>query len=1150
VAVGGGGVNDQVYISEFETEVKRFDPVTKTLSTFATAPLEAPRGVAVDSSSGPSSGDVYVADVGSNVVDKFDATGKLVGQLSQTPEGPFAHTVRSVAVDPANGDVYLAEAESNGVVYEFGPTGVFLGELKGSQTAAGSMEPNGVAVDTSGDVYVTDKEHLSVKHHYVDVFGPGVVVPGVITGAASEVKPTSVKLEGTVNPAEQPVSECRFEYGTSEAYGQTALCEPPAADILPADNNDHPVTAKLSGLESGMTYHYRLEAANGNGVARYGKDATVTTLPRPAISGEVASNVTLGSADLEARIDPNGTEPATYETTYSFEYGTSTSYGTILPVPDGKIAAGMSPVLEVQHIEKLAENRTYHWRVVASNGNGTTYGVDHTFVYDTSGAGLPDNRAYEMVTPPQKNSALIGDAPVLGLPPAVSEDGSRVMAPSIQCFAGAQSCTAKQVVVGTPYQFSRTAAGWRARALAPPASVLSSSSTENYGENGAVLFAGPTPPHEEDDFYARLPEAGSLFDVGPVTPPEAGARGPGSIDPSPYGTGDLSHLVWYVVNGSTWPSLDKTRGVDSAYEYVGRGNAQPVLVGVDNSGNLISVCETEIGGSLFESGAAALSADGRTVYFTAVGTDQPTCGGTASPPVSEVFARIDNGEPGAHTVPISEPSAFSAAAPYFGCEAEPCVKDVNVAANFRDGWFVDASADGSKAVFTSTQQLTDGASEDPSHADSALSNGCETTGGAGGCNLYEHDSAAPAGHQLIDLSAGDSSGGGPRVQGVVAISPDGSHVYFVAHGVLTRAANGQGQTARDGAENLYLSQNGQTTFIATLPSSDAEQWRFGAKSANVTPEGRFLVFMSHGRLTPDATSRSGALQVFRYDSETGELTRISIGKDGFNDNGNRSSPTPCKGAGFGCSEDAGIVHGYTTHLLGVPRRDPTMSNDGSYVFFQSPVALTAHALDDVQIATEESGDPVYAQNVYEWHAGHVSLISDGRDVSVDNAPPGVCPQGNHPSSVCLLGSDATGSNVFFTTADQLVPEDTDTELDFYDARICTGASPCLKPVPAPSPPCLGEACHGIPAGTPSLLTPGTVSFNGAGNITPAPPAKQKSLTKAQKLARALASCRKRYKHSRKRRTTCEKQAHRAYGATARRATRAAKIATNDRRAGR
>jgi hypothetical protein len=97
---------------------------------------------------------------------------------------------------------------------------------------------------------------------------------------------------------------------------------------------------------------------------------------------------------------------------------------------------------------------------------------------------------------------------------------------------------------------------------------------------------------------------------------------------------------------------------------------------------------------------------------------------------------------------------------------------------------------------------------------------------------------------------------------------------------------------------------------------------------------------------------------------------------------------------------------------------------------------------------------------------------------------------------------------------------------------------------------LGEACHGIPAGTPSLLTPGTVSFNGAGNITPAPPAKQKSLTKAQKLARALASCRKRYKHSRKRRTTCEKQAHRAYGATARRATRAAKIATNDRRAGR
>jgi hypothetical protein len=925
------------------------------------------------------------------------------------------------------------------------------------------------------------------------------------------VTTTTAVLKGVLNP-HKPGNPGTYEF----LYNQGGACE--GGSVTPrahaAGATPEPVSAEITGLLPNATYTVCLRAGNEAEETTLGPPVTFTTLAvAPALAGEAATNLTTTSAVLNATVDPESLPVLTC----TFEYGTSTSYEHSEPCthPNAtELGSGRTPIAVTHQLEGLHENTVYHWRILATNTAGTTTSPDHTFVYDTSGEGLPDNRAYEMVTPPQKNGALIGDAP-LGISPAVSEDGSRVLAPSIQCFADAQSCTAKQLLVATLYQFSRTSGGWQAHALAPPANVLSSSSTENYGENGAVLFAGPTPPHEEDDFYARLPGAGSLFDVGPLTPPEAGARGPKvAATGLVYGTADMSHVLWSnsrLASGPDWPSIDKSSGTYTTYEYVGRGNAQPLLVGVNNEGNLISLCETEPGAITEEGGATALSADGRTVYFTAVGTDSPQCAGTASPPVSEVFARVGNGEAGAHTVAISEPSAFATAAPYFGCEAEPCIKDVNVAANFRDGWFVDASADGSKAFFASTQQLTDGASEDPGHADSALANGCETTTGAGGCNLYEHDSAAPAGDQLIDLSAGDSSGGGPRVQGVVAISPDGSHVYFVAHGVLTTAANIQGQTARDGAENLYVSQGGHTTFIATLPSSDAPQWEYSDKSANVTPEGRFLVFLSHGDLTPDDTSRSGALQVFRYDAATGELTRSSIGNDGYNDNGNRSSPTPCKGAGFGCSEDAGIVHGYGSHLLGVPRRDPTMSNDGARVFFQSPVGLTPHALDDVQIATEETGDPVYAQNVYEWEergmgsctrvTGCVSLISDGRDVSIDNALPNSCPPGHeHPSSVCLLGSDATGSNVFFTTADQLVPADTDTEFDIYDARICEpeNGNPCIQPSPAPSPPCLGEACHGIPAAVLGAQSGGSLTFNGAGNITPVAPAVKKKTVKCKR----------------------------------------------------
>jgi len=83
---------------------------------------------------------------------------------------------------------------------------------------------------------------------------------------------------------------------------------------------------------------------------------------------------------------------------------------------------------------------------------------------------------------------------------------------------------------------------------------------------------------------------------------------------------------------------------------------------------------------------------------------------------------------------------------------------------------------------------------------------------------------------------------------------------------------------------------GRVAFIASLPSSDSRLWSLNAGvPANVTPEGRFLVFPSHGRLTADDTSVSGAQQVFRYDADSGALVRISVGNNGFNDNGNRSA---------------------------------------------------------------------------------------------------------------------------------------------------------------------------------------------------------------------------------------------------------------------
>ena len=104
-------------------------------------------------------------------------------------------------------------------------------------------------------------------------------------------------------------------------------------------------------------------------------------------------------------------------------------------------------------------------------------------------------------------------------------------------------------------------------------------------------------------------------------------------------------------------------------------------------------------------------------------------------------------------------------------------------------------------------------------------------------------------------------------------------------------------------------------------------------------------------------------------------------------------------------------------------------------------------------------------------AGCVYLISDGGDTAFHA----------NSSAVKLLGTDRTGDDVFFTTADRLVPSDDDTQVDVYDARVCEPANgnPCITEPPPPLPPCDGENCHGITPERSPLLTGGSETLNGA-----------------------------------------------------------------------
>jgi hypothetical protein len=959
--------------------------------------------------------------------------------------------------------------------------------------------------------------------------------PSITEAPAAEVTTTTATLSGEVNPGGLPLSRCEFEYGTStEYYEHSAPCEPDAGAI---GSGTAPVKvhADLKGLLGGRTYRFRLLVttevfATKEAVTIAGAGMSFPTSAVPVVAGGEALDVTAGGAELRATVNPEGLQVSHC----AFEYGTSASYGLLVRCAQKKsaIGAGTEPVPVSAQLSELIPNTTYFWRLSVRDSNGEGYEPGHTFVYPTTGAELPDRRAYELVTPPQKDGALVGDV-FFGNKPAVSEgpEGlhkgpSRVIALSIQCFGSAESCTANRPNNGEPFEFTRTPAGWVTTALAPPATQFSENTPFSFSaDEGTALFSMPSGPTTGDEWYARS-SGGSFLEIGPATPPGVTTIEPFKIRQN-QSTADLSHLIWEQSNsaGAPWP-FDKTTGEQSLYEYAGTHNPEPFLVGVTGvkgSTELIGTCGAGFGDAFGNGGdtLGALSADGRTVYFTA----EPCSGGTGTNagkglPVRELYARVDGElpEPGAaHTVAISEPQALAPGV-RAECVSTQCTANTSVANErtaWREGVFQGASEDGSKVFFTSEQQLTDQATQ-------------------GENNLYESEctkECEQAGEQrrLIDVSAGSPT---PEVQGVVAISADGSHVYFVARGVLSAAPNRQGQSARPGAYNLYVYAEGHTAFIASLPGSDSRNWSAEGPLANVTPDGHFLVFESHARLTPDDTGGEAETQIFRYDAASEELVRISIGENGFDDNGN---------AGTG---DPSIVG------AGDTRSDPTMSNDGSYVFFQSPRGLTPHALDDVVIRLIVSEPHLgsgykevrteYAQNVYEYHEGHVYLISDGRDASNASTP---CKGGEvgesqtetFDSSVCLLGADATGHNVFFMTADQLVPADTDTQVDIYDARICEPAAgnPCIVEPPPPLPPCLGEACHGIPPERSPLLTGGSATLNGKGNLVPAltPAVVKKKVAKCKKVV---------VKNKGKKKTECIKP---------KKAKKSAKRASKDRRAG-
>ena len=212
-----------------------------------------------------------------------------------------------------------------------------------------------VAIPNDGPVYGADKQ-----------FTPDWK-PTASTEPASEVEAISATLNGKVNPRSFSTTY-QFEYGTTAAYGAKVPASPKFAG---SGTVEVKVSEAISGLEPATTYHYRVVATNAEGAA-VSNDATFTT-PPVAITG-VATKIGPEGAILNGTANPIG-----LETSYQFEYGPSTEYGTKVPLSPKGIGSGTKPVAVEEAIAGLKPASTYHFRVVGTNAEGTFFGEDQTF---------------------------------------------------------------------------------------------------------------------------------------------------------------------------------------------------------------------------------------------------------------------------------------------------------------------------------------------------------------------------------------------------------------------------------------------------------------------------------------------------------------------------------------------------------------------------------------------------------------------------------------------------------------------------------------------------------------------------------------------------------------------------------------------------
>jgi hypothetical protein len=803
-------------------------------------------------------------------------------------------------------------------------------------------------------------------------------------------------------------------------------------------------------------YRFRILASNSDGAGNTPLEASFKTEEAPKFLAIFSTEVGPDSATLNAELNPFG-----LPTTGVFEYVEDAKYqlngfaeASKAP-PSGSFNFGEGEAALKRGVAAFPLNpgTTYHYRLTAANLLHTGLSKEATFRTFAQpqiepcendpfrygpGALLPDCRGYEMVSPLDKGGTdiLPGFATSHGVQAALdvsSLSGDKLTYGTLRAFADAESAPfISQYLAAREPEAER----WLSRSLAAPKTTSILQQT-----------AGPVLDSEFKAFSGDLCEAWLLRTSEPLLDPAGVADYPNlyrRTDSECEGSGEASYEAItraepLNLSPVRWGALElqgvSADGGAAIYDWefnlegasptpapqpakcTNEGSeCQPRLYEQKEGGPLEFVCILPNGEAV--SGACqAGTPNGGSGNYREVSVKN-----AISDDGSRVFWSPSKALPAPIYVRIggSETVAVSKAA-----EAE---------AGSSASQFWSAAEDGSVAIFT--------------------------TGG----RLYEFNVES----ETTTLVA-------KGVSGVLGSSEDAAKTYFASSEAIAGSGqNSEGEEAIATKPNLYLREagvGGGIRFIATVASADVSQppghvndpFLVAAqplfRDTRVSPDGTSLAFMAAGTPTDydnlDAASGQADTEVYLYDATEDNLLCASCNPSG--------------------ARPAGEFDEYANRKLWVGAKIPTWTNTlyaprvlsagGGRLFFESPDALVArdtNGLRDIY-EWEAPGTGSCSEAAYTYSAqnqGCVDLISSGKSAR----------------GAEFVDASPSGNDVFFTSQESLVGQDTDDLVDIYDARVGGG----FAPPPPPPPICEAEACQ-HPTEAPQFQTPSSEQYKGPGN---------------------------------------------------------------------